>query len=132
MEGLEPSGFVVEPTTVVRITKQMAKKIEMLSCHASQLEWMREHNRADDLVAMVGDLASDRGRLIGATAAEAFVQFLGHGYPSGDLLRVLLNDGARGVRPDATHNRARPRRRRFTGAARSADSTTDSSEMTHS
>ena len=88
--GREPTGGMVTPTCVVRITKQLEKKLAMLACHASQIEWLRQHNKSDDIIEMVRLHAIDRGRLAGAVAAEAFVQHLSHGYPDDDLLRETL------------------------------------------
>ena len=34
---------------------------------------------------------ADRGRQVGRTFAEAFVQHLGHAYPSNDLLKELFS-----------------------------------------
>lgn len=111
LEGRAPSGHVAGATTVIRIAKELRKKIEMLSCHKSQFEWMEHHNQSGDLARMVERHAIDRGRLIGAVAAEAFDQFLGHGYPSDDLLRDLLSGSLEIVTEQEFHT-GRPRRTR--------------------
>jgi len=110
VDGVEPSGATVEPTTVIRIAKEYSRKIEMITCHASQAVWRREHHRLGDVVEAVERLAIDRGRLIGATLGEAFVQFIGHGYPSDDLLRNLLSGNASGADTDGHVRRVRQHR----------------------
>ena len=40
--GADPySGKVVQPTTVIDVTRQHDKKLAMLACHASQRDWLR-------------------------------------------------------------------------------------------
>lgn len=88
--GREPGGGFVTPTTVVRITRQQTKKLEMVSCHASVLDWMSRQAGVPNLVETIREHGIDRGRLAGAVSAEAFVQYIGHGFPADDLLRELL------------------------------------------
>ena len=90
VEGKDPYGKVVEPTTVIDVSSQLKKKLEMLACHVSQREWLREHHGIDEYIDAVRRIAGERGKLIGAEAAEGFVQHLGHGYPGNDLLKEML------------------------------------------
>ena len=41
VDGIDPLGNPVTPTTVIDITAQLEKKSAMLACHASQREWLR-------------------------------------------------------------------------------------------
>ena len=41
IEGLDPLGNEVTPTTCVDVTAVVDRKAEMLACHASQREWLR-------------------------------------------------------------------------------------------
>ena len=91
LEGIDPLGRPVEPTTVVDITAQLEKKTEMLACHASQRDWLMAHHGMDEYVDAMKRHAAMRGRSAGVTAAEAFVQHRGHAYPKDDLLAELFS-----------------------------------------
>lgn len=90
IDGIDPYGTPVKPTTLVDITKVMKKKIQMLTSHASQREWLRAHHGMDEYVEAMKRSAEQRGTLAGCKYAEAFVQHLGHAYPHDDLLAKLL------------------------------------------
>lgn len=90
VEGLDPLGRLIEPTTVVDITSQQEKKLNMLACHASQREWLRAHHGIDEYLDSTRRHDALRGKLLGVAAAEAFVQHRGHAYPADDLLRKLF------------------------------------------
>jgi hypothetical protein len=90
IEGLDPLGNAVEPTTVVDISAAYGRKAEMLACHASQRVWLRAHHGMDEYIDAMRRHAESRGRLIGAAHAEAFVQHRGHAYPRDDLLAALF------------------------------------------
>ncbi len=90
VEGLDPLGHPVEPTTLVDITGQLDKKTEMLACHASQREWLRAHHGTDEYLDSLRRLAVIRGEQGGVAAAEGFVQHKGHAYPRDDMLGGLF------------------------------------------
>jgi LmbE family N-acetylglucosaminyl deacetylase len=90
LDGVDPLGNPVTPTTVIDITAQMEKKAAMLACHASQREWLRAHHGIDEYIEAMRRSAAVRGKLLGVAAAEGFVQHLGHGYPHDDLLHTLF------------------------------------------
>ncbi len=90
VEGIDPLGRAVEPTTVIDISSQMDRKTEMLACHESQREWLREHHGMDEYLESMRRLAAQRGELISGAYGEAFVQHRGHAYPRGDLLAELF------------------------------------------
>src|SRR4051812_28897725 len=90
VEGKDPLGATITPTTTIDITKQLDKKLAMLACHASQREWLREHHGIDEYIDAVRRISADRGKLIETGAAEAFVQHRGHAYPQNDLLADLF------------------------------------------
>lgn len=62
-------GFL--PTEFVDISDQIDKKLEMLSCHESQIVWMRDHDNVDFLDE-VRICSRYRGFQCGTTYAEAF------------------------------------------------------------
>lgn len=90
IEGIDPYGHPVEPTTVVDVSRQMEKKTQMLACHASQREWLRAHHGMDEYVESMKRHAAWRGQRIGKSAGEGFVQHRGHAYPRNDLLAELF------------------------------------------
>jgi LmbE family N-acetylglucosaminyl deacetylase len=90
LDGVDPLGNPVKPTTLIDISAQLEKKLGMLACHASQREWLRAHHGIDEYLDAVRRHAAMRGKLAGVAAAEAFVQHLGHGYPHDDLLHKLF------------------------------------------
>jgi LmbE family N-acetylglucosaminyl deacetylase len=89
LEGIDPLGQPVQPSTWVDITQQLEKKTKMLACHASQREWLRAHHGTDEYIDAMRRHAAMRGRDVGVAAAEAFVQHLGHAYPKNDLLAEI-------------------------------------------
>ncbi len=93
VEGIDPFGHPVQPTTYVDISSQMEKKAEMLSCHASQREWLLAHHGMDEYVESMRRHSTARGSQIGTAAAEAFVQHRGHAYPREDLLAAMFGSG---------------------------------------
>lgn len=90
IEGIDPLGHPVRPTTLVNITAQLDKKSEMLACHASQREWLLSHHGMDEYLEAMKRHAAMRGSLAGVPAAEAFVQHRGHAYPKDDLLAAMF------------------------------------------
>lgn len=88
--GVDPYGATVTPTTIIDITATQDKKLQMLGCHASQREWLAAHHGMDEYIESTRRHDADRGKLIGKSAAEAFVQHRGHAYPDNDVLKELL------------------------------------------
>lgn len=86
IEGLDPFGQPVAPTTLVDVSSVHDRKLAMLACHASQREWLAAHHGMDEYVEAVKRHDAARGQMIGVAAAEAFVQHRGHAYPRDDLL----------------------------------------------
>jgi LmbE family N-acetylglucosaminyl deacetylase len=87
IEARDPyTSELVVPTTVVDVTEQVDRKIEMLVCHASQREWLRAHHGMDEYVEAMKRFGAERGKQIGVQYAEAFVQHRGHPFPHDDLL----------------------------------------------
>lgn len=63
------------PTEYVDITREMELKEQMLSCHESQLTWLKEHDGID-IVKVQRVRAADRGSQCGVKYAEGFSQLL--------------------------------------------------------
>ncbi len=91
MEGIDPyTGNPIRPPVCVDTTAEMQRKIEMLACHASQREWLREHHGMDEYIEAMKRHSSIRGQQHGVEHAEAFALHAGHPFPQADLLGQLL------------------------------------------
>jgi LmbE family N-acetylglucosaminyl deacetylase len=90
IEGTDPYGNPVAPTTLINITAQIEKKSAMLACHASQREWLRAHHGMDEYIEAMKRHGQSRGKLKGTTYAEGFIQHRGHPYPHEDLLAATF------------------------------------------
>jgi LmbE family N-acetylglucosaminyl deacetylase len=90
VEGLDPMGNPVAPTTLVDISAQIEKKSQMLAAHASQREWLRAHHGMDEYIDSMKRHGQARGKQKGVAYAEGFIQHRGHPYPQDDLLASLF------------------------------------------
>ena len=90
IEGTDPLGNPVAPTTVVDISGQIEQKAKMLAAHASQREWLRAHHGMDEYIEAMKRHGQLRGMQKGVSYAEGFVQHRGHPYPHDDLLSELF------------------------------------------
>jgi len=89
--GSDPyTGELVAASTVVDVSAAHTMKLSMLSCHASQREWLRSHHGMDEYLEATRRHDAVRGESIGVAFAEAFTQHRGHAYPQDDLLRQIL------------------------------------------
>lgn len=91
IEGIDPLGNAIDPTTTIDVTQQMKLKTDMLACHASQREWLRAHHGMDEYIDAMQRHGQHRGKTLGVEYAEAFVQHRGHAYPRHDLLTELFS-----------------------------------------
>lgn len=91
VEGIDPYGAGVKPTTYVDISGVMDVKTKMLGAHASQREWLRAHHGMDEYIEAMKRHGQMRGQEMGVKYAEGFVQHLGHAYPRNDLLKELFS-----------------------------------------
>ncbi len=94
IEGKDPLGGLIVPTLLVDIESALDKKLEMLSRHASQREWLRAHHGIDEYLESTKRWSRERGRLANCEHAEGFRQHLGHAYPQNDLLAFTLRERA--------------------------------------
>ena len=76
----------------VDITATIDTKQEMLGCHASQFEWLQFHNKFDDFAAVMREFSSQMGKRTGVAYAEGFIQHLGNGHPTDNILKTILGD----------------------------------------
>lgn len=66
------AGLAFEPEEYVDISSVIERKTEMLQAHASQLEWLRDHD-GTDVVDQMRVVARFRGQQCGVAFAEGFV-----------------------------------------------------------
>jgi LmbE family N-acetylglucosaminyl deacetylase len=92
MEGIDKFGNLIQPSVYVDIDNEIHNKEKMLSCHASQQNWLLEHHKIDEYILFMKHLAELRGKEINARYAEGFRQSLGHSFPSGNKLKEILGD----------------------------------------
>jgi LmbE family N-acetylglucosaminyl deacetylase len=91
VENQDPYTLEVpQPTTLVNITPQIERKIEMLACHSSQRDWLRAHHGMDEYIEAMKRYGAQWGQMLDVPFAEAFIQHRGHPYPQTDLLTDLL------------------------------------------
>lgn len=65
------AGVNFRPSEYVDITGTFETKTRMLSCHRSQLDWLKEHDKVD-ILQFIRTVAEFRGLQCGAGFAEAF------------------------------------------------------------
>ena len=90
VEGVGPMGDRIQPHFYVDISRQMTPKKEMLSCHASQREWLRRYHGIDEYLDRMEKWAARYGQEVGVAYAEGFRQHLGHAYPHSPILQEAL------------------------------------------
>jgi LmbE family N-acetylglucosaminyl deacetylase len=90
IEGFDAMGNRICPQFYVDITDQMENKRRMLSCHASQREWLRSHHGVDEYLNQMTAWGENYGGECGFQYAEGFRQHLGHGYPHEPVLQKAL------------------------------------------
>ncbi|TWT40734.1 Mycothiol S-conjugate amidase [Thalassoglobus neptunius] len=91
IEGVDWFGNSVPRDFVVDISSTMEKKIEMLACHESQRDWLRQQHGMDEYLDSCRRWSAKRGEEIGAAYGEGFRQHVGHPYPHDNKLLELLN-----------------------------------------
>lgn len=92
IEGVDPLGRPVEPWIVVDISTTIATKLDMLSRHASQREWLRAHHGMDEYLEATRRWSTARGTLVGVAHGEGFRQHLGHAYPRTEIFGETLGE----------------------------------------
>ncbi len=91
IEGMDPMGERVLPHFYVDITETIEQKLEMLSRHESQRDWLRAHHGIDEYLEQVRRWGAKYGLECGFNYAEGLRQHLGHGYPHDPVLQNALN-----------------------------------------
>jgi LmbE family N-acetylglucosaminyl deacetylase len=92
MEGKDIFGKPVIPSVYVDITPEIGIKEKMLSCHASQRDWLMMHHKMDEYILAMKRFSAQRGNETGTGYAEGFRQHLGHGFPRNNILKEIFYD----------------------------------------
>lgn len=77
---------------LVDISTAQETKADLLACHASQRNWIRDHHGIDDYMERMRRCDAELGGRAGVSAAEAFNQHLGDAYPHDNILAASLGD----------------------------------------
>lgn len=85
-------GKPVVPSMYVDISSKIEVKEKMLSCHASQRDWLLAHHGIDEYIISMKRTALEKGKDAGFEYAEGFRQHLGDAYPSDNILKNILGD----------------------------------------
>jgi len=94
IDGMDIFGPPLPPATLVDISAVMDVKTEMLSCHKSQREWLRQHHGMDEYILAMKRMSEERGKLAGLRYAEGFRQHLGHAFPQNNLILEELTNAS--------------------------------------
>jgi len=93
IENIDALGRRLPARQIVDITDVMPKKERMLSCHASQREWLRAQHGEDEYVQSMKRWNAERAKEFDRESvryAEGFHQHLGHAFPKDDILTQVL------------------------------------------
>jgi LmbE family N-acetylglucosaminyl deacetylase len=90
IEGIDAMGERILPHFYVDVSGTFEKKLEMLSHHKSQRDWLRAHHGIDEYLEQARRWGAGYGRESGFDYAEGLRQHLGHGYPREQLLQNAL------------------------------------------
>jgi LmbE family N-acetylglucosaminyl deacetylase len=83
-------GRPLPVTFGIDISGVIETKKEMLACHESQDEWLRYINKADAYIRWMVENSADQGKLIERPYGECFIQHVGNGHPTDNILSKLL------------------------------------------
>lgn len=76
----------------VDVSSVIETKKKMLACHESQFEWLNYHNKWKNFEDIMLRDTCDQGKLINKPYAESFIQHLGSGHPTDNILKKTLGD----------------------------------------
>ena len=85
-----PVGFHVDVSAAFDLKRRM------LACHESQRDWLLKHHGIDEFLDSQERWSAKRGAEVGVAHAEAFRQYLGHGYPRDNRLLAILGQDGKG------------------------------------
>ncbi|HEX5083349.1 MAG TPA: PIG-L family deacetylase [Blastocatellia bacterium] len=97
VEGVDAMGERIIPHFYVDITETLENKLEMLSLHKSQRDWLRAHHGLDEYLEQARRWSARHGQECGCDYAEGLRQHLGHGYPREPLLQNALTSQIKAI-----------------------------------
>ena len=92
MEAKDILGRPIYTSMFVDITSEMLMKEKMLSCHASQRNWLLVHHKMDEYILSMKRFGEFRGKEINVKYAEGFRQHLGHSFPQDNIMKETLTE----------------------------------------
>ena len=94
IEGIDRDNRPAPVDFHVDVSSVFDLKRRMLACHDSQRAWLLKHHGIDEFLGSQERWSATRGAEVGVVYAEAFRQYLGHGYARDNrLLAILGQDG---------------------------------------
>jgi LmbE family N-acetylglucosaminyl deacetylase len=96
-ENMDIYGRKVTPRFYIDISDQMERKKELLACHESQRNWLRQHHGMDEYLEILcrwnAELGQTATEISGSRVeyAEGYRQHLGHSYPRDNILEEVLS-----------------------------------------
>jgi LmbE family N-acetylglucosaminyl deacetylase len=92
IDGRDIYGNWVDQGIYVNVAAAMKLKCDMLACHRSQRDWLRQQHGMDQYIESMKNTAGEFGEKAGCAYAEGFRQHLGHAYPQDNILKGILGD----------------------------------------
>lgn len=86
----DADGEPTRPEFVVDVSSVQPLKEELLKCHASQRDWLREQHGEDNYILSMRGWAAERGALTGAPYGEGFRRRLSQPFPRDSRMMDLL------------------------------------------
>jgi len=96
LEGSDRDGIPAPVGFHVDLSRVFETKRAMLSCHASQRNWLNRQHGIDEYLDSQANWSAKRGSQINVKYAEGFLQYLGHPYPHDNIVLKLLRQDGRG------------------------------------
>lgn len=90
--GKDILGNEIQSTIHVDVSGVISLKEEMLKCHKTQRDWLRQLSGLDEFVLSMQEYSKGLGKKINRDYAEGFRQHLGFSYPTDNLLLAELGD----------------------------------------
>jgi LmbE family N-acetylglucosaminyl deacetylase len=90
--GIDIFGRPLPIHFAIDVTQAMETKERMLACHESQREWLRYINKFGAYLEEMKTKSRAQGERIKRPYGECFIQHVGNGHPTDNILREILGD----------------------------------------
>ena len=90
--GIDNFGRPLPVHFGIDVSSTMKLKERMLACHGSQREWLRYINKFDSYLEEMKKKTRAQGERIGRPFGECFIQHVGNGHPTDNILKEILGD----------------------------------------